>query len=106
MKVEMKSTYSVLGILRGPHVPTAHARTPMGAPAAASGNLTSHSASVTTTTCSYAEHHLLAGSCNISATNKDVVGKPQFSWGLGVWWQNTLKCTSEGTPPIFNQTQI
>lgn len=106
MKVEMKSTYFVLGILRGPHVPTAHARTPMGAPAAASGNLTFHSADVTTTTCSYAEHHLLAGSCSISATIKEILGKPQFSWGLGVWWQKTLKFTSECTPTIFNQTQI
>jgi len=63
----MYSTYFVPGILTAPHVPSAHAGTPTGAPTATSDDLTSHSAGVTTATRSYAERRLLAASCNKAA---------------------------------------
>lgn len=50
-----------------PHVPSARAGTPTGAPTATSDDSTSHSAGVTTATRFYAERHLLAASCNTAA---------------------------------------
>jgi len=57
----------VPGILTVPHVPSAHAGTPVGVPTATSDDLTSHSAGVTRATRFYAECHLLAASCNTAA---------------------------------------
>jgi hypothetical protein len=55
-----------------PRVPSAHAGTPMGAPAVTSDGLTSHSAGVTTATRSCAECHLLAASCNTASIKTHV----------------------------------
>jgi hypothetical protein len=65
----VQSAYFVPGILRVPHVPSAHAGTLKDVPTATSGDLTSHSAGEITATHSYAEYRLLAGSYNTSAIN-------------------------------------
>lgn len=74
------------GILTAPHVPSAHAGTPTGAPTATSDDLTSHSAGVTTATRFYAECRLLAASCNTAAIMRHMgKGKLVTAHGIKVY---------------------